>query len=291
MKTAELIKQQGGYALIIALGVLFVATLLLVGLTETTWATVQAARAQRVQTQLRLAASSNARFHHWWLSRDILAEKLVSNILDQGCKQQTPDYRDCAAPGNDLARTSGVRRDVFPQLAARSQMGFDQAQLEFVTLLSQVMPPAPERDQYRTPSFFGFGGLQFGGGSFGASVPTRWRTYSHVHVSPTRYVFEQVSGPDGSLLEARVYFDVVVYGWARPETQDGREARYRWQVSMWSRESVLYMRYPSCPDSYRGQPGYDSVCMYPEYVSVTVTPPTSVVGQHGVVMDPWSVRP
>jgi hypothetical protein len=285
----RILSSQDGYALIIALAVILVQALLLTGMMELAWSAQQAARARIVRTQLRLAASSHARWHHNLVTADIFKDKLPQNILDQGCKQQTADFRGCAVSGNDWSGTSGIRKDRIQYFVNLSRLGWNQAQIAFRDVLLQVMPPAPEYNPYRTPAVLGYGGYEFGGtfaptaGGSGVRVPVLWRTYSHAYASNYR-PWEFSPGPPAS---ATIYFDFAVYSWARPATGNQREERWVWQVTMLSRESVIFLRYPDCPSNFT----LDSVCNYPEYVSVSVSTPVYIISEPGVTLSPWDVRP
>jgi hypothetical protein len=51
---------------------------------------------------------------------------------------------------------------------------------------------------------------------------------------------------------------------------------------------MIYLKYPHC--ERRPDFDLDSVCSYPEYVSITITPPVLITDDPGVVKDPWAVR-
>ena len=277
----SILRCQHGFALLIAIGVLTAVTLVLLGMMEVAASLAQTSRRHAVRTQLMLTATSMGRFHHNWITA-ILKDSVPRNILEQGCRQQTPGGWDCAVPGNDTGRSSGIRKDRLQLSVSRSWISWEEAQNALVNALDRVMPPAPENDPYRTVTVRGFGGAEFGG-PFDAPTRSRWRTYSHVHAANYRR-WEWNSGPPA---EARVYFDLVVHSWARAETGNEREQHIRWQVTLLSEDSVIYVRYPNCE-----QRGFDldSVCSYPEYASITITPPVLITANPQVVQDPWAVR-
>jgi hypothetical protein len=281
-----ILRSQNGFALLIAIGVLTATTLVILGMMEVAASLAQASRRHGIRVQLMLTATSMGRFHHNWMTA-ILKDSIPQNILDQGCRQQTPDGWDCAVPGYDTSRTSGIRKDLLPPLVNQSRYGWGGALSSLVSALRNVMPPAIENDPYTVPfQIYGFGGAEFGG-IFDAPIRSRWRTYSHIRAANYR-AWEWTPGNSDRPAEARIYFDLAVHSWARAETGNAREQNILWQVTLLSEDSVIYLKYPHC----ERQPSFnlDSVCSYPEYVSITITPPVLITDDPGVVKDPWAVR-
>jgi hypothetical protein len=200
---------------------------------------------------------------------------MVPNIRDQGCQEQSGNFLVCVDEGNDIGRTSGVRRNRFESLATQSQRSWPDLQAAFVEVLRQVMPLAPEQDRYRAPATWGYAGLAIRGRLENAE----WFAYGIVAPVPDHpFRF------DSHARTGTVVFEIRAYGWGRAPlegVQGGRTVSA--QATAYTVLARLTLTYPNCPADWV----LDSVCMYPQAISVEIPESHIVHSDPAVVRPPW----
>lgn len=273
--TCRLYGDQRGQALILAVALLAVTSLLTAGLARAAWDATQAARQAQIRAQVAQAAASTSELHHAVLIRT-LREKLPQNIIDQGCKQTDQTGTACLVPGNDTAQTSGVRRDRIQLLAQQSVQGWNQLQAAFVEALRQVMPLAPELDPYRTPTALGYAGLAISSAAAPSIPNTRWRAYGIIAPVPGNPITF-----DSTTRTATIPFEIRAYGWAVHVQQPQAP---RAQATTYAGTGTVTLRYPNCPPRFPPIP--DSICQYPESVRVDVPASYLITGDPSVSWPP-----
>lgn len=277
-QVAPLYRDQRGQALILAVAVLAVTTLLTAGLTRAAWDATQASRQAYVRAQTLQAAASTSELHHAILLRT-LRDKLPQNIIDQGCKQTNQTGTACLVPGNDTAKTSGVRRARIQLLAQQSSQGWSQLQTAFLDALRQVMPLAPELDPYRTPPAQGFAGLAISSAGASSIPNTRWRAYGIVAPVPGNPI---TFNP--TTRTATIPFEIRAYGWAAYTQQPGGGSQLqlleiRAQATTYASTGTITLTYPNCSVP-------DEICQYPDSVRVDVPVSYLIAGDPAVSWPP-----
>lgn len=253
-----------GQALVLAIAILASVALLATGLVRAAWDATQSARQGQLRAQTAQAAASASEVQ-FAVIRRALRQKLVQNILNQGCRQQGW-AGTCMTPGYDSGGTSGVRKDRIQQLAQQSSQSWDQLQAAFVDALRQVMPLAPEQDRYRTPAVWGFAGLRISSAASSTIPNTQWTAYGIVSPVPERPILY-----DDTTRTATIRFEIRSYGWAAwtGAPQSGpAAATSRAQATTYATVGTITMVYPDCPSYWQNPP--DQVCQYPESAQVEV---------------------
>jgi hypothetical protein len=258
------------FAMAVSVLVLFIAA----SLSRVAWDASMAGIESRVRVQVLQAALSGSEIKLAALRRTLI-DQVVSNIRDQGCKQQSEDRIRCEIEGNDTGRTSGVRRDRFEALAAQSRQSWPDLQAAFVEVFRQVMPLAPEQDRHREPATWGYAGLAIRGRLEGAE----WFAYGIIAPVP------------GSPLEynrdtrvATVVFEIRAYGWSRAPLEGVQGGRLvSAQATAYAVMARVEMSYPDCPAWWT----LDSVCMYPNQILVRIPISHVVQSDPAVTRGPW----
>jgi hypothetical protein len=256
--------------MVISAVVLFITS----AVARTAWDASMAGVEGRIRAQVVQAAASGAELHLAVLRR-MIADQLIRNIREQGCRQQNEIGTVCLTEGNDTGRTSGIRRDRFESLAAASQQSWPDLQAAFVDVFRQVMPLAPEQDRYRSPATWGYAGLAIRGQLGDAE----WFAYGIVAPIEGR-PFEYNAGER----RGTVTFEIRAYGWARAPLEGVQGNRTIFvQATGYSTLARLTMTYPACPAWWT----LDSVCMYPQSVSLEIPESHIVQSDPAVTRRPW----
>jgi hypothetical protein len=263
-----------GAALILAMVISAVVLFIASAVARSAWDATMAGVEGRVRAQVAQAAVSGAELKLATLRRTV-ADQMAANIRDQGCRQQNDIRTACVVEGNDTGRTSGVRLDRFRDLAAASERSWPDLQHAFVGVFRQVMPLAPEQDRYRIPATWGYAGLAIRGQLEG----TEWFAYGIIAPVPD-HPLRFASGTR----TATVTFDLRAYGWARAPLEGVQGNRTIFvQATGYSTLARLTMTYPACPAWWT----LDSVCMYPQSVSLEIPESHIVQSDPAVTRRPW----
>lgn len=269
-----LLAGERGHALVLAMVISAVVLFITSAVARTAWDASTAGVEGRIRAQVVQAAVSAAELHLAVLRR-MVADQLIPNIRDQGCRQQNEIGTVCLTEGNDTGRTSGIRRDRFEALAAASQQSWPDLQAAFLDVFRQVMPLTPEQDRYRSPAIWGYAGLAIRG-QLGDAEWFAYGVVAPIEGRPFEYNAVERRGT--------VTFEIRAYGWARAPLLGAQGNRtVLAQATAYRTLARLQMSYPACPPHWT----LDSVCMYPEDVSVEIPGSHIVQSDPAVTRAPW----
>lgn len=230
----------------------------------------------RVQASAAAASIANAQMA---VVQDILTNRLVTNIMEQGCRaQSTGATKTCTTAGRDTAKTSGIRRDLIATAASQSAASWSNLQSYFWSTFSQVSPVGSEVDPYRTPAATGITpGVMDGTMTIATpGVPVTLRAYATIAPVPGKPITY-----DSTQKIARVPFEVRIYGWAQATARSGLVTSA--QATLWSTNGLVELTYPNCPAYWAP----DEICMYPATVNITLPAYSILYNDPTVVRWPW----